>query len=452
MQSVIICYISANNNALIQWEPFMLIEFTVGNFRSFQEPETFSMVAANLTSADPKLDTENVIPVGKDLSLLTSAAIYGRNSSGKSNLAAALRFMRQFVLSSSRDSQATDAIPTEPFRLSTETRDQPSFFEIVFLVEGKRYRYGFEVDTQRVVSEWLFTVPTIREALLFQREGNEFQVTSRFKEGRGLQERTRANALFLSVIAQFNGETGAAVIEWMKQLSIFGADNWRQTYTAYNLIADKPYKDRIIDLLKRFDLDILDVVVDPNLRARQPNYIGQDLTDEGNRDLYPFLLAHQNSMKTTHGVYDAQHNKISVESFDLDAQESEGTKRLFAMAGPLVDSLDLGKTLFIDEIDIKLHPLITRAIISLFNSKETNPKGAQLIFATHDANLLDNTLLRRDQIWFMEKDRYGASHLVSLAEYRIRKEADFEKNYLQGRYGGVPSLGDVSQLFEEAHA
>lgn len=122
------------------------------------------------------------------------------------------------------------------------------------------------------------------------------------------------------------------------------------------------------------------------------------------------------------------------------------------MAGILVQSLNLGKTLFIDEIDIKLHPLITRAIISLFNSKESNPKGAQLIFATHDANLLDNTLLRRDQIWFVEKDRYGASHLVSLAEYRVRKETDFEKNYLQGRYGGVPSLGDLSQLFEGNHA
>ena len=164
----------------------MLIEFTVGNFRSFKEQETFSMVAANLTSPDPRLDTENVIPIDKDLKLLTSAAIYGRNSSGKSNLLAALRFMREFVLNSSRDTQATDAIHTEPFRLSTETRDKPSFFEIAFIVEGKRYRYGFEVNAERVISEWLFTVPTIREAMLFQREGAEIDVSSRFKEGRGL--------------------------------------------------------------------------------------------------------------------------------------------------------------------------------------------------------------------------------------------------------------------------
>jgi len=155
---------------------------------------------------------------------------------------------------------------------------------------------------------------------------------------------------------------------------------------------------------------------------------------------------------TEHGVYDADGKLSASEAFDLQGQESEGTKKLFAMAGSLVNALDVGLTLFVDELDVKLHPLITRAVISLFNSKETNPKGAQLIFATHDANLLDNRLLRRDQIWFVEKDRYGASHLVSLAEYRVRKEASFEKDYLQGRYGGVPSLGDLSHLFEETHA
>lgn len=426
----------------------MLIEFTVGNFRSFQEPETFSLVAAGLTSPDSKLDTENVISVDKDLKLLTSAAIYGRNSSGKSNLAAALRFMRDFVLNSSKETQATDAIPTEPFRLSTETWDKPSFFEIAFLVEGKRYRYGFEVDRKRVISEWLFTVPTIREALLFQREGDEIEVSSRFKEGRGLQERTRPNALFLSVVAQFNGEVATKVINWMVDLTIFGLDDWAFTYTL-DIMEYIGLHDKVVGLIKRLDVDIDGIDVDED--KIDPWYPLN--SDKGRPHLMQWKEPNNwEAVRTSHKVYNEHNHAVFTESFNFAEHESEGSRKLFAMAGPLVLALECGYTFCIDEIDIKLHPLITRAIISLFNSKETNPKGAQLIFATHDANLLDNRLLRRDQIWFVEKDRYGASHLVSLAEYRVRKEASFEKDYLQGRYGGIPSLGDLSHLFEDAHA
>ena len=430
----------------------MLIEFTVGNFRSFKEPETFSMVAANLTSADPRLDAENVIPVDKELKLLASAAIYGRNSSGKSNLLAALRFMREFVLSSSKDTQATDAIRTEPFRLSTETRDKPSFFEIAFIIEGKRYRYGFEADAERVVSEWLFTVPTIREAMLFQREGSEIDVSSRFKEGRGLQQRTRPNALFLSVVAQFNGEVATHIVRWFSALSLFGLDDWQSSYSNYHLVAETKLKDRIINLVRQLDLDIVSLQVADDAPNELPGWVPEEWDAGIKKTILAIDASEKTLIKTIHNVYDDENKPSSLDAFDLDAQESEGTRKLFTMAGFLVSVLDAGFTLLVDELDVKLHPLITRAIISLFNSKEINPKGAQLVFTTHDANLLDNRLLRRDQIWFVEKDRYGASHLVSLAEYRVRKEASFEKDYLQGRYGGIPSLGDLSHLFEDAHA
>lgn len=433
-------------------EVVMLIEFTVGNFRSFKEPETFSMVAASLTSPDPRLDAENVVPVDKELKLLTSAAIYGRNSSGKSNLLAALRFMREFVLNSSRDTQATDAIRTEPFRLSTETRDKPSFFEIAFVVEGKRYRYGFEADAEHVVSEWLFTVPTIREAMLFQREGTEIDVSSRFKEGRRLQERTRANALFLSVAAQFNGEIATQIVRWFSALSLFGMDDWHSRDSNYHFIAETKLKSRIINLVRQLDLDIVSLQVADDAPNGLPGWVPEEWDEGAKRMLLAVNASENTSIRTLHNVYDAENRPSLLDAFDLDAQESEGTRKLFAMAGSLVSALDAGLTLLVDELDVKLHPLITRAIISLFNSKETNPKGAQLVFTTHDANLLDNRLLRRDQIWFVEKDRYGASHLVSLAEYRVRKEASFEKDYLQGRYGGIPSLGDLSHLFEDAHA
>lgn len=136
------------------------------------------------------------------------------------------------------------------------------------------------------------------------------------------------------------------------------------------------------------------------------------------------------------------------EVFDLDDQELEGTKKLFSMAGPLVKALKEGQLLVIDELDARLHPLMTREIISLFNSSQANPQHAQLIFTTQDTNLLDNRLLRRDQIWFTEKDRQGATQLYSLAEFKVRNDEAFERNYIQGRYGAVPFLGDLHSIME----
>ena len=179
----------------------MLIEFSVGNYRSFKEKVTFSMVAANLVSQDKNLDTNNVFAVDKELSLVKSAAIYGANASGKSNLAKALQFMKWFMVNSSKETQSTEAIGVEKFRLSTETDDQPSFFEIVFLLDGQQHRYGFTADREKVRSEWLYYVPKTRETKLFDRQEDTFDVAKILKAN-GIPARTRDNALFLSVSAQ----------------------------------------------------------------------------------------------------------------------------------------------------------------------------------------------------------------------------------------------------------
>jgi AAA15 family ATPase/GTPase len=147
-----------------------------------------------------------------------------------------------------------------------------------------------------------------------------------------------------------------------------------------------------------------------------------------------------------HRSFDEQGNPTSLVSFDIDENESEGTRKLIYLAGPLIDTLKHGKVLFIDEFDARLHPLITHQIISLFNSNNTNPNNAQLIFATHDTNLLSNRLFRRDQIWFAEKDKLGATHFYSLVEYKVRNDASFEKDYIRGKYGAIPFIGDLAQL------
>ncbi|MEH1811145.1 MAG: ATP-binding protein [Nostoc sp.] len=428
----------------------MLIEFSVGNYRSFKEQVTFSMVAANLVAKDKKLDENNVFEIDNDLKLLKSAAIYGANASGKSNLATALNFMRWFMINSSKETQSTEKIGVEQFKLSTETEDKPSFFEIVFLINGKRYRYGFEVTIEKVVSEWLFYVPKIKETRLFERKLNKISVSKRFKAD-GIQQKTRHNALFLSVSAQFNVEIAEIILDWLtNRVKIASGldDSGYQRYTVSCLTNNKN-KDEIFQLLKKLDLGFYDLKVKES--EITVDFLPKELPDEIKNYIIKNGMAKVTSVQTTHQKFNGEGNPVSTEIFDLDNQESEGTQKVFALAGPLVDTLKNGKVLIIDEFDARIHALISRAIVELFNSNETNPNNAQLIFMTHDTNLLNNKLFRRDQIWFTEKNRYGATDLYSLAEYKIPDDAPFESDYIQGRYGAIPYIGNLNHLID-SHA
>ena len=434
----------------------MLVEFTVGNYRSFRTPQTLSMVAASLKSRDPLLDENTVIQIANNPDLLTSAALYGANASGKSNLVQALAFMQRFVLNSPKETKPTGGIRVEPFRLHTATISQPSHFEIVFIVDGKRYRYGFEATQERVLSEWLYFVPSTREARLFDRQGDDITVGSYFKEGRDLEQHTRANALFLSVVAQFNGPQAQKLVTWFRRLGIISGveDMGMMPFTLTQLV-DGEHSQAIRQLIGELDLGIGDLHVEKAKgRSGKPN-----LPDEMPDDLRQAFLTIINAaetegfiVRTLHAQYDDDGNHVGQQFFELDDQESEGTRKLFAMSGPLLDTLERGKVLVVDELDARLHPLIARAIISLFNHKATNPHGAQLIFNTHDTNLLDNALFRRDQIWFVEKDPQGASHLYSLAEFKVRNDKDYERGYIQGRYGAVPYLSHIQTIVSREYA
>ncbi len=427
----------------------MLIEFSVGNYRSFKEQVTFSMVAANLVAKDKKLDENNVFEVDDDLKLLKSAAIYGANASGKSNLDKALEFMRWFMINSSKETQSTEKIGVERFKLSTETEEKPSFFEIVFLMNGKRYRYGFEATRDKVVSEWLFYVPKSRETKLFERKLDNITVSKTYKAD-GIQQKTRHNALFLSVSAQFNVKIAEEILDWLtnKVKIVSGLDD--RGYRGYTVscLMNNDNKDKILQLLKKLDLGFGDVKVE------ESEFTIDSLPSELPDEIKNFILTNVGrkgisvSVQTMHQKFDGKGNPVSTDMFDLDAQESEGTQKVFALAGPLVDALKNGKVLIIDEFDARIHPLISRAIVELFNSNETNPSNAQLIFMTHDTNLLSNKLFRRDQIWFVEKNRYGATDLYSLAEYKIRNDASFESDYIKGRYGAIPYIGNLNHLID----
>lgn len=425
----------------------MLIEFSVGNYRSFKENVTFSTVASSVVSKEKRLDENNVFEVDDKVKLLKSAAIYGANASGKSNLSKALGFMRRFMINSSKETQSTEKIGVEGFKLSTETEAKPSFFEIVFLMNHTRYRYGFEATRNEVISEWLFYVPKSRETRLFERSLDSFKISSIYK-AKKIQQQTRRNALFLSVSAQFNVEIAESILDWLtNKVKVVSSINDRgyQGYTIDCLMENKN-KDEILQLLRKLDLGFGDLKVEESEITADSLFV--DLPDEIKNFIVKNTGGKLASVETEHRKFDEKGIFVSTELFDLDSQESEGTQKIFALAGPLIDTLKEGKILVIDEFDARLHPLISRAIVELFNSKETNPNNAQLIFMTHDTNLLSNKLFRRDQIWFTEKDRYGATDLYSLVEYKVRNDASFESDYIQGRYGAIPYIGNLNYLIE----
>ena len=420
----------------------MLIEFCVKNFRSIKEEVIFSMEAANIRSRDDRLNKNNVFEINKT-KLLKSAAIYGANASGKSNLLAAMRFMKYFVLTSATESQVDDPIETKFFALSTETLDQPSGFEIIFLINKTQYRYGYEVDRERVTKEWLYYVPTTRETLLFSRELNKFEVKGGFKEGKGLEIKTRKNALFLSVAAQFNGEISTEIFRWFKKLNgISGIEDFTHSnYTTERLEKDKDFRNKLVDFVQKMDIGIQNLSVQESRKIFTNEFVIMKRVDENKAEELAFPQS--KDIFAIHKVFDQNNSPTEIAEFDIDNAESEGTRKLIYMLGPIFSTLEDGEVLLIDEFDARFHPLITMTLIKLFNSNKTNPNNAQLIFATHDTNLLSNKLFRRDQIWFTEKNRYGATDLYSLAEVNVRNDASFEKDYIKGKYGAIPYLGNL---------
>ena len=426
----------------------MLVKFSVTNFKTFRNEAELSLIASNY---DKARDEENLVtnsPFG--LNLLKSAVVYGANASGKSKFIEAMSFMKQFVLTSSKDSQKGEPIHVEPFLLSTETIERPSEFEVIFLHKKQLYRYGFEVDKNKVVSEWLYYRPLTKETELFVREGQHFSVHERkFAKGHKLakEEMIRENALMLSVAAQFNEEIAGVAIEWFKRLKVISALE-PEGYKGYSSssLKNNDKKPRILEMLQQADLSISDI----NMQTLEANTFSKNIPEEIKNLLLQKIKEEKKefvTVKTMHPVYDKNMNISYGVSFDMDSDESSGTNQFFALTGPIIDVIENGFVLVVDELDSKLHPNLVLKIVEIFNSKELNPKNAQLIFNTHDTNLLSSDIFRRDQIWFVEKDRYGSSKLYSLSDLKdVRKEENFENNYIRGKYGAIPIVNEFESL------
>ncbi len=425
----------------------MLLQFRVTNHRSLRDEQTLSMISVgSAESGRPLMATasgERALP---------AVAIYGANASGKSNVLHALAFAREAVLMSHRVWEPETGVPVEPFALSAKTQE-PSLYELDIAVDGVRYRYGFELSAKRIEREWLFAWPNRRRQMLFDREGDTIEFGENLRgENATIRQLTRANSLFLSAAAQNNHEQLRPIYRWFARAQLEARLRTR-SLRAQRLVGARPglehrlvraldpahstpstnstsdLREAILRIVKAADVGIVDLRVEmpaDEETSRPPKVlVRHDATDEGNAWL------------------------------PLEA-ESAGTIRLLDLSVPLITALQGGGLICIDELERSLHPAIALELVRLFNSSTQNAAGAQLLFTTHDTNLLGRTLgespLHRDQIWFTEKDLAGATHLYPLTDFHPRAEENMERGYLQGRYGAIPFLGQLEAAMTKRKA
>ncbi|KQO22568.1 abortive phage infection protein [Flavobacterium sp. Leaf82] len=403
----------------------MLLEFTVGNFLSFKEKKTFSLEASSITEYK-----NNIVQKGK-YKILRSAVIYGANSSGKSNFIKALEFMVETVRNSSK-LNSTDKLNAKPFLLNDKTVNLPSHFEILFTKYGKRYRYGFELDNERIHEEWLYILNenSKKETLYFIRNIDGIGVADVFEEAKIFIENTKENSLFISLLDQLNIEIGKQIMGSFSYIFIQSGVEHEKSITMTSLMHQtNSYQETVEKLINRLNL----------------GFRSFRLESDSNETF-------KKRINTIHSIFDDNGKIVGEREFKLVEHESSGTNKVFDISGHIAFTLSLGLHLFIDELDAKLHPILTQEIIKLFNNPETNPNDAQLVFTTHDTNLLGAGLFRRDQIWFTEKDNCEATDLYSLLEFKdeeghtIRKDRSFEKDYINGRYGAIPYISNFQEL------
>jgi hypothetical protein len=410
----------------------MLLEFCFRNFRSFRQETVLSMVA----STDSELRDQNTSPTHLRVipRAVRSAVIYGPNASGKTNVLTALGSLTNLVATSAA-LQPGQPLPFQPFRLDAATPLQPTMFEVTILLNGARYQYGFEFTASRITAEWLLVYTKQKPQRWIDRtladDRDKFKDSSYLSgQKRTWQEATRPNSLFLSTAVQLNSEQLRPLYDWLTQSLVvfFNGGHIPFNYSA-TAIQTPRINEPITALIAAADIGI------SGIRAVQEKGFVQNVQ---------FNLA---TGKSDHRaeVVDIlvplfRHSVGNVSAEFGYADESLGTQKLFALAGPLLDILDQGRTLVIDELDRSLHPLLTEQIIRAFHDPALNKKGAQLISSTHDTSLLSAHLLRRDQVWITEKGEDQASALIPLSTFSIRKGEALEKGYLSGRYGGLPIL------------
>ena len=421
----------------------MLLNFAVTNYRSIKERQVFSMLAV-----DGLPHEESLIHSKEGISILPVAILFGANASGKSNILRAFGTMRQMVLNSVRLNPDDTLDEYEPFLLDEESRNNNTEFEAEFTIRGEGgieqlYRYGFAFSESLITEEWLYRHEKSNEIELFYRDRNKVQVNEMtFPEGKGKEDTLNSNRLFLSLIAQLNGTQSKEIISWFDSEKFVTASQIEEyrivtssllKYKKNLIVLDDivEFIDMALTFLSNIDMGITKLSIKEDSAA-----LTKDISDELKK-VHPKV----GELESTHNRYNRQGEIIGQEVFSIEHNESEGTQKITELLGLFFMIIWGGRLLVIDELDAKLHPLLTRAIIQLFTNPKINQHGAQLVFTTHDTNQLHLDYVRRDEIWFAEKSPVEATELYSHIEFKdFDPSMDITEQYVNGRYGAIPRI------------
>lgn len=415
----------------------MLIKFSVGNYKSIYKKLDLSFIAESLKQH------ENTNVIKTDFiktNLLKSLALFGANASGKTNLIRALDLMRDLVLSSALHYHPNRTIDVEPYKLLLKSKQEPSFFEIDFIANENRYRYGFTVSSSKIHKEYLYSVLKTTEKLLFDRNENIINFGPSFSEGYGKESFVKPLSLFISTLAQLNGTLSSQIIEWFNNLTIITDYNY-PSFTGYTakLLQRKQQNVLLLKVFRAAGLDFEGVEVKTvNIDENLMQFLSLEL-----KELVRKNAPDQYQIYTRHKVYDLNGNEVGEVDFDLK-DESAGTQKFFAIAGPIINSLLNGYPIIIDEMDARLHFKLVNFIVSLFCSNDHNPYGGQLVFSNHMIDLMERQMLRRDQILLISKTKSG-TEIASIHSKGARSDTSFKRDYLNGEFGSLPDI-EYSQL------
>ena len=440
----------------------MLIEFKLANYRSVGEEQTLS-----LTPAPKQRDHLQNILQSDRYQALNAIALYGPNGGGKSNILQAMGILDRMVHLSAW-SPSTTKLPHDPFLLREGWEDKPSKFEITFVTAGNRYRYGLEFNASTVEKEWLYRKSVGREVNLFEREGEVIDVSSGYGSSKRVIdaaiEATRPNALFLSTSDLLNVDEAKTIMKWFQHFSMIdGLNTELEEIRTVDLFGKPDYRGKIKQYLESLDLNIVDVEV--ATKDFDESELRDDLPGTMKARLAKSMEGGQTyTVYAKHRMYDSNAQPTDkTYSWKWEERESSGAKKAFQLSGPVLWALANGSVLIIDEIEAKLHPIMTLNTINVFLNPATNPHHAQLIFATHDTNLLSHADLRRDQICFAEKNSWESTEIYSLSDFvyfgqrngefvseKERPDTDKEKRYFEGRYGAIPALGNFHKFIKDS--
>ena len=410
----------------------MLLMFKVKNYTSFKNESILDMRSTAFVQ-----HPTHIIPIDDKTGLLKTTAIYGANASGKSNLISAMFFFEQYILSQFidiRDNEDFESIKNhakvrlEPFSL-IENADEASEFEIIFIRNGKQIQYGFECTAKSVMNEWLF----IDEKKVFERTGTELSFGTKYQKMLGPYKKLPAERLYIAVLEYFlESESKTAILGdfvsfFIEEYNVFTEILFESTVKGLagsigiskKLVSNKAFRQKVEHYLQQIDVGI------KRLDIRSETVVNEHTGKKTKEKI----------VRTVHDVFDENGNVVGEKLFDLH-QESTGTLRFLAYIQNIIEMINSGGVFIVDEMSARLHPLLTKLIVDIFCSSQN--KRAQLIFTTHDISLLNNHQFRRDEVAFIEKNERGESSLYALSDLKVREDASFNKDYLQGKYGAIP--------------